>query len=284
MGKRQETGTVRGPGRGRQRDDDCPSRRVARAALEGNLRTGLGHREWTMQTLGVVRAYVGFPPSPSLASAHPDAAPGSEGVYSQIPNLVRCEPVRSGGTWSRDRDVIQAPAWARDSDRVMILTSVHRLKQRGREASVARNATREKHREPYSLSVLALLGGLSKASYYFRLLSTASVPARVSLRVQHLLSPFSYTIPTLTSKPKVSRFELRPNAHRFDFYECARQPTDPSLVEFGYLLGRANLLQIQAAKNHIQEAEEQHPRLMVTDGKAREENMNYDGSSGGRRY
>jgi hypothetical protein len=37
----------------------------------------------------------------------------------------------------------------------------------------------------------------------------------------------------------------------------ARQPTDPSLVEFGYLLGRANLLQIQAAKNHIQEAEEQ---------------------------
>jgi hypothetical protein len=26
----------------------------------GILRTGLGHREWTMQTLGVVRAYVGF--------------------------------------------------------------------------------------------------------------------------------------------------------------------------------------------------------------------------------
>jgi hypothetical protein len=37
----------------------------------------------------------------------------------------------------------------------------------------------------------------------------------------------------------------------------ARQSTDPSLVEFGCLLGRANALQILTAKNQIQEAEEE---------------------------
>ncbi|KAJ7801688.1 hypothetical protein B0H14DRAFT_3884948, partial [Mycena olivaceomarginata] len=88
----------------------------------------------------------------SYSSTHRTLPWAARGVYSQIPNLVRCEPVRSGGEpWSPGRagtypylalcivaavpslfgstrgqttllqniaPVIQAPPWARGSDRV----------------------------------------------------------------------------------------------------------------------------------------------------------------------
>ncbi|KAJ7884975.1 hypothetical protein B0H13DRAFT_2343405 [Mycena leptocephala] len=162
----------------------------------GILRTGLGHRERTMQTLGVVRAYVGFfltsCPFPLACETRirhtSDAAPGSEGgvfadtkyvglfgpaSFSWCPyralrtlfdaslcgvegHLGHQDAPHSGTDHLLQKiaTVIQAPAWARGS----IVSIACTASSSGDGASIpskrawARNATREKHREPYSLS------------------------------------------------------------------------------------------------------------------------------------
>ncbi|KAJ7795249.1 hypothetical protein B0H14DRAFT_2920334 [Mycena olivaceomarginata] len=122
------------------------------------LRTGLGQRDWTMRTLGVVHALVSYlrvqttdfiqhRTLPRAARGHIHRYQVRSGSLSCFTDLVRCEPLRSrGALWSTGRagaylraaltlgffkwhsgkdhllervaTVIQVPAWARGSDRV----------------------------------------------------------------------------------------------------------------------------------------------------------------------